>query len=120
MTTLQPLRQAKHFTRWVLVWFVLSMGVAMANPLLQPVAWTEVCSATGSRWVDTEDGTHDATVQHTLACVFCTPAVVPPPALASAFVPIAALRDALLPAPTSHHAWRVSMLLAARGPPLLT
>ncbi len=42
---LRSLRQSTATARWVLVWFVLSMGVALAAPAWQPVALASVCSS---------------------------------------------------------------------------
>ena len=39
MPAMQPLlhlRQARHITRFMLVWFVLSLGVAIASPVINP------------------------------------------------------------------------------------
>ena len=45
--------------RWVLLWFVLSLGVAVASPLVNPQAMELVCSSAGSITVvvHPEDGT---------------------------------------------------------------
>ena len=119
MIALLPLRQAKHFTRWVLVWFMVSLGVAIASPLVQPITYTEVCSATGSRWVATHDASQEGAALHTLDCVLCAPAVVPPPLPVSSFVPHDALHYLMVPAPAARITWHAFMLIAARGPPTL-
>jgi len=119
MISLQSLRQAKHFTRWVLVWFMVSLGVAIASPLVQPTIYTEVCSATGSRWVATHDASQEGAALHTLDCVLCAPAVVPPPLPGSSFMPHHALHYLMVHAPAAHITWHASMLIAARGPPML-
>ncbi len=120
MMSLQSLRRAKHCARGVLLWFVLSLGMAVASPLLQPASSSLVCSAGGSRWVIiSDDGPLTATA-HTLNCVLCAPAVVPPPLSVASFVSTDALRYALLPAPASHIAWHAFMLISARGPPVIS
>ena len=45
---MQALRNARHIARFVLVWFALSIGVAIASPVIHPKAMDLVCSSTGS------------------------------------------------------------------------
>ena len=45
MPHLQTLRQALNLTRLVLVWFALSVGVAIASPMVNPQAMDLVCTA---------------------------------------------------------------------------
>ncbi len=47
LQTLQILRTAHRITRFVLVWFVLSLGAAIASPLVSPQATELICSGTG-------------------------------------------------------------------------
>src|SRR3989344_578808 len=44
---------------WVLAWFVASMGVAIASPLVNPQSFEVICSGTGAikLLVQTDDGT---------------------------------------------------------------
>ena len=42
------IRQAKNLARFVLVWFALSLGVAMASPLVAPKAMELVCTTGGA------------------------------------------------------------------------
>ncbi len=48
MLTLQPLRNAHHLTRLVLVWFALFIGLAVASPLVNPQGVQEVCTTAGT------------------------------------------------------------------------
>ena len=48
MLLLQALRQSKWIARCVLVWFALSMAVAVAAPDVNPQATVLVCSAAGA------------------------------------------------------------------------
>ena len=47
MSSLQSLRQARSVIRWMLVWFALSIGVAVAAPVVNPQALTLVCTTAG-------------------------------------------------------------------------
>lgn len=76
---LQALRQSTTLARWVLVWFVLAMGVAVAAPTVQPLTLSSVCSAAGSGVAD--DGVPDgaaAASHHTMQCVLCLGLSAPP------------------------------------------
>mgnify|MGYP003343909841 CR=1 FL=1 len=42
------IRQAKNLARFVLVWFALSLGVAMASPLVAPKSMELVCTTGGT------------------------------------------------------------------------
>ena len=44
---MQAFRQLRHLTRFVLVWFALSLGVAMASSLVAPKATEMVCTSGG-------------------------------------------------------------------------
>lgn len=73
------LRRAAHLARFVLAWFVLSVGVAVAAPLVHPNGLQLVCGGGAVKLVpQDDDGTGGA--QLTLDCALCAPAVVPPPA----------------------------------------
>jgi len=44
---MHSLRQAKFVARLLLVWFVFSIGIASASPLVSPKAMELVCSSGG-------------------------------------------------------------------------
>ncbi|HMS26231.1 MAG TPA: hypothetical protein PKC80_02525 [Burkholderiaceae bacterium] len=44
---MQTLRSAQHLARLVLVWFALSLGVAIASPVVNPQDLQMVCSGSG-------------------------------------------------------------------------
>lgn len=71
MATFQALRRARHFTRWVLLSFVLALGVAIASPVVAPQggAFSLVCSAAGEiLLVDDADG---QPVAQSMECAVC-------------------------------------------------
>jgi hypothetical protein len=67
--------------RWVLLWFVLSLGVATASPIVHPQAVELVCSSAGSIKVvvHTEDGAQEMGASH-IDCPLCVLTGAPPPA----------------------------------------
>ena len=109
------LRRAAHLARFVLAWFVLSVGVAVAAPLVHPNGLQLVCGGGAVKLVpQDDDGTGGA--QLTLDCALCAPAVVPPP---SEWAPDFQLprASALLAVATQGLASVPALPPAARGPP---
>lgn len=116
MRTMQTLRRAHHLARFVLVWFALSIGVAIASPLVKPQALELVCSGAGAIKLVKTDG--DAKVSgHTLDCPLCAAVGAPPPAHLAQPVQARPLGHALLPLVSAHIAGRTAAPLPARGPP---
>lgn len=77
------LRHVRFLSRLILAWFVASLGVAVAAPLVHPQRIEWVCSAGGEpRWVVAGAG-EDAAVpaHHGLECPLCLPTVLPPPSI---------------------------------------
>jgi hypothetical protein len=118
MFTLQRLRQARALARGVLAWFVLSVGLAIAAPMVQPQSLEMVCSASGQfKLVGNLDADTNSAAAHTLQCVMCLALGAPPPtdfsvATSQAVVPLAHIST-----PATHIAWRTASPLPARGPP---
>ena len=58
MPSLQTIRSLRWLARLVLAWFVLSIGVAVASPLVNPQAMELICSGSGAikLLVKTDDG----------------------------------------------------------------
>ncbi len=114
----------RHFTiltRLVLAWFVLSLGVAVASPIVKPQDILLVCTGTGAMkvLVKADDGSTREMVSATLDCPLCA-AVSAPPAVAGPGVELAQpLAYALKSIPAAHIAARTAAPLPARGPPIL-
>jgi hypothetical protein len=69
---MQTLRRSYQITRLVLVWFALSLGVAIASPLANPQGMELVCtSANGMQLVVMGDERSDDKGGHTLDCPLC-------------------------------------------------
>jgi hypothetical protein len=120
MTLLQAIRRSTLIVRSVLAWFVMSMAVAVAAPVVQPQSSMLVCSASGAvKLVDSsgEDGV--AAGHHTLDCVLCLALNAPPAVVADfAILPLAPAVHEVHP---SRNVWvfRSDATLAARAPPAL-
>jgi hypothetical protein len=106
--------------RWVLAWFMLSLGVAVAAPVAQPQSMELVCSGTGSIRVvvHTDDGVHEEG-RLTMDCALCAPSGAPPawPAMRLPSPPPPAY--AVRPIPMARLAAATRSPLPARGPPPL-
>lgn len=107
--------------RWVLLWFALSLGAAVASPLVHPQAVELVCSSAGTvkAIVYTDDGAQELGMGH-LDCPLCVLAGAPP-ATPVVELPVFMPPDhAVRPTPSAHVAAATAGApLPARGPPSL-
>jgi len=121
MYTLQSLRQARPIIRWMLVCFALSIGVAIASPVVHPQSLQLICTASGTTKLvptDNSGGAGDQDLAHTLDCVLCLPAVAPPPGAAVAPVALE-LGEVLHTQRPAFASWRLADPTSARDPPVL-
>jgi hypothetical protein len=125
MFCLQSLRNAHRLTRFVLVWFALFVGAAVASPLVKPEAVQLVCSAIGGVklvQVDTAGADVDAAVAHTahtaLDCPACLPLIAPPAADLLALLPTGHLSHVLQALPAARLASLLGQPWQARAPPI--
>jgi hypothetical protein len=121
MFSLQSLRNAHHLTRFVLVWFALFVGVAVASPLVKPEAVQLVCSAIGGVKLvqaDAAGADVDGLGAHTaLDCPACLPLIAPPVADLLAPLPTGSLSHVLQPLPAARLASLLGQPWQARAPP---
>ena len=117
-STLQTLRQARALAVGVLAWFALSLGVAIASPVVQPQALTLVCSAAGAvKLVAGNDDGAPVLSSHALDCVLCLALGAPPTSADHLLLHLPAVSYALAPVSTAFVARRAAAALPARGPP---
>ena len=125
---MQQLRHAIQLTRFVLVWFALSIGVAIASPVVNPQVMDLVCTSTGSMKLVVQgqnngDGEGVAapslTSSHTLDCPLCASISAPSPALNTSLTQPSPLAHALQPLAAAHIAATTAPPLPSRGPPAL-
>ena len=113
------LRPLHAIGRFVLLRFVLSLGVAVASPLVHPQAMELVCSSAGAVKVivQTDDGAQELGATH-MDCPLCVLTGAPPPAAPLAEVPaIQPLAHAVRSIPAARLAAATAAPLPARGPP---
>jgi len=108
---LHTLRRSHTLTRWVLVWFVLAMGMAVAAPAVQPVSLGGICSASATVPADPSESSGAVANHDALKCVLCLGAGAPPVVEQASLVHAAAPTD-WLPLPPSE------VVLSARNSPL--
>ena len=122
--TLQSFRRVatRLLGQCVLAWFALSIGVAVASPLIQPHNFELICTSTGAvkLIVIGDDGSsdHAALGAGHLDCPMCLPlAAPPPPALQLPPPTESPLWHALQPVERARIAAITAAPLPARGPP---
>jgi hypothetical protein len=115
---MQALRNARRIARLVLAWFALSLGVAIASPLVKPAGIEVICSGGGAikLLVKGDGGTAPAT--HTLDCPLCASIAAPPPVPRIEFASLPVLGHAVQAIPAARIAALTAAPLPARGPPL--
>jgi hypothetical protein len=116
---MNALRTSSMLIRLVLAWFVLTLGVAVASPMVHPQAMEVVCSAGGSMKVVAidDDGSTVQAGHHALDCPMCLAATLPPtPVNVRADMP-QPLAYALRPIVVAQIAALVGAPLPPRGPP---
>ena len=81
---MQKLRNAHRIARLALVWFVLSLGIAIASPAVHPQSMQLVCTGAGAmQLLVTGVVSSTEPTQHTLECPLCASIAAPPPAAPS-------------------------------------
>ncbi|QNP49457.1 DUF2946 family protein [Diaphorobacter aerolatus] len=114
---MNALRTSSMLIRLVLAWFVLTLGVAIASPVMHPESMEMVCSSDGSMKVvliDDDGAAHMG--HHTLDCPMCLAATLPPSPVNLRAEMSQPLAYALRPIVAAHIAALVGAPLPPRGP----
>ena len=114
------LRRAHILARLVLMWFVLSLGVAIASPVVNPQSTQLICMGSGVMKVliTTADGVQEVASQ-SMDCPLCASLAAPPLVLRFSAEPVSPLSYALQSASAAVIAKRTAAPLPPRGPPNL-
>lgn len=109
---------ARLIARWVLMWFALSLGAAIASPMVNPQNTEMVCSAAGGMKlvVHHDDGSTEL-VGLSLDCPLCANLGAPPPTLEWGATPPFDLAFSLLPLEIARIASLLRGPWQARAPP---
>lgn len=115
---MSALRRAHRLVSFVLMWFVLSLGVAVASPVVHPRAVELVCSAAGAIKVivQTDDGVQEMGASH-LDCPLCVLTGAPPPMPVLALPAVQPLAFSVRSVPAARLAAAPAAPFPARGPP---
>lgn len=117
---MQSLRNAHYLARFVLVWFALFLGAAIASPIFNPNITQLVCSDSGTmKVVSTGDDVYGTVTGHTLECPLCTGVGAPPPLALVDFDLALPLAYAVRSIASARIAPVTAAPLPARGPPTL-
>jgi hypothetical protein len=116
---MNAMRTSRTLIRLVLAWFVLSMGVAVASPMVHPKLVEIICAPGGSvkMMVMNDDGTWVETGKHSMDCSLCLPVALPPSAASFSLDLDLPLARALQPMVAAHIAALVGAPMPPRGPP---
>ena len=113
-------RHTQTLARLVLVWFVISVGVAIASPLVVPKAMDLVCTTGGAmKIVSSDDADKAESTTHTMDCALCMAVGIPPAPMGNQFTKPSPLAHALHPIKAAHIAAATAPPLPSRGPPAL-
>ncbi|KOC19005.1 hypothetical protein GL58_25720 [Comamonas testosteroni] len=118
---MQALRNSLSLTRLVLAWFMLTLSIAMASPIVHPKAIEVVCTSSGSMQVIMldEDGQATPGLHHSLDCPLCLTITAPPTYSSPHLEQPQPLGLALQPVVSARIAALVGAPLPPRGPPTL-
>lgn len=105
----------------MLAWFMLSLGVAFASPLIHPRSMELVCSSTGAikAIVHTDDGMREESPM-AMDCPLCAASGAPPAVIALHLPGPLPLGHSVQSIPSARIAAATRAPMPARGPPPLS
>lgn len=120
MTFLHTLRNTPWLTRLALLWFALTLGVAVASPVVHPQSEVLICSATSGmvKVVLNADGSL-GTVSTTMDCPLCMVGGAPVPVVQHTVQAPYPLAYVLQSTPVAIIAAQTAAPPPSRGPPTL-
>ena len=123
MTLLHTLRNSPWLAKLALLWFALTLGVAVASPLVNPQTELVICTGTGMlKVVQAADGTVTTAATDSGGALFCPLCLVggaPTPFVQNTVAPAQPLRHVLTTIPAAIRAALTSAPPPARAPPTL-
>lgn len=118
MSALQTLRSSPWLARLALLWLVMTLGVAVASPMVNPQSELMVCSAAGMiKLTVNADGSVSATPSSEAHCPLCMVGGAPPAGADQTFAFAQPLGHMLQSHTTAHFAARAVGLPPSRAPP---
>ncbi len=112
-----------RFARWVLVWFGLTLSIAVLGPTQQASALEPICTSAGMMWMNPTSGDApepaDSVKVMALHCILCSPVLATQRTQRLPDAPSATpLQWRHYPGPAVS-AWHSRAPLPSRGPPLI-
>lgn len=122
MNLLQTLRNAPWLARLGLLWFALTLGAAVASPMVNPQTELVICTGAGMlKVVLADDGTvvteASTGTGDTLVCPLCLVGAAPPPAVLNTLTRPQPLSHVLQKVPAAIIAAQTAAPPPARAPP---
>ncbi|WP_295854227.1 DUF2946 family protein [uncultured Xylophilus sp.] len=111
------LRTCSLIARLVLVWYALTLGAAIASPIIAPQAMEMVCSSAGGMKMVVNGDATDTDKSYKLDCPLCAGTAVIPAFVQAPVVSPQPLAHAMRPLARAHIAGMVGAPLPPRGPP---
>jgi hypothetical protein len=118
MSLFHTLRSSPWLARVALLWFALTLGVAVASPMVHPQAELVICSGVGMhKVVLNDDGTVTTSSVSGMSCPLCLVGGAPPLTSTLTVAPAHPLGHVLQSALASHVTALTAAPPPARGPP---
>jgi hypothetical protein len=119
MNFLHTLRNSPWLAKLALLWFALTLGVAVASPLVSPQNQVQICSAAGGmvKIVLNDDGT-SSNSPAALDCPLCVVGHVAPPVAIGVSHAVSSLGRVLQSIPAASIAAHTAAPPPSRGPPV--
>jgi len=121
MTFLQTLRNTPWLAKLALLWFALTLGSAVASPMVSPQQELVICTGAGMlKVVLADDGTVTTAAfdaGDALFCPLCMVGGAPAPLVVNTVAPPHPLSHVLKSIPAAHIAALTAAPPPARGPP---
>ena len=116
---MQFLRSSTKIARLILAWFLLTLGVAIASPIVHPQSMQIICSTvSGAQMLVVDDNGEQATgSHHSLDCPLCLSIITPPAVDIQVTAQAQPLGRAVQPIVAARLAAIVGAPLPPRGPP---
>jgi hypothetical protein len=121
MSVFQTLRTSPWLAKVALLWFALTLGVAVASPMVSPQEELVICTSAGMVKVKLNaDGSVSTEADSQARCPLCVVGSAAPPAFVAALPePVQLLAYVLQSIPAAHIAVATASPPPSRGPPSL-
>jgi hypothetical protein len=118
MSLFHSLRSSQWLARLALLWFVLTLGAAVASPVIHQQGEIEICSGMGMQKVlVNEDGTTTTSAVSGISCPLCLAVGTPPQTVQPLVATEHALGRLVASSPVAQAKTLTAAPPPARGPP---